>query len=248
MYYAFTELISLIMISLYRAQGKHIFSMIQILAQHPLFLSQSFSHVAHPGQNPSSRLLSISLTLTNCALLWLKPPDALGESGQTPVNSQAFFYRSSFLWRAAGMSAIFPSARDATTRSFLRACLQWNVPLMWDRFITYLLSGLARPFVGPVSDHFRCLTPDHEVMAACKHTRCELESRNVCVSVCVGVRKRPGTCVFIPTPGCVCVYLCMGVDNVCAQYVNVFFMQPYMCVIYTFQCVWMCPCVPSFSL
>lgn len=76
---------------------------------------------------------------------------------------------------------------------------------MWDRFITYLLSGLARLFVGPVSDHFRCLTPDHEVMAACKHTRHELESRNVCVSVCVGVRMRQGICVFIPTPECVCV-------------------------------------------
>lgn len=59
---------------------------------------------------------------------------------------------------------------------FLKVCLQWNVPLMWDRFITYLLSTLAQPFLGFVSDHFRCRMPDHEVMAACKHTRHELES------------------------------------------------------------------------
>lgn len=63
---------------------------------------------------------------------------------------------------------------------------------MWDRFITYLLSGLAWLFVGPTSDHFRCLTPDHEVMVACKHIPGELESRNVYVSVCVGVRLRQG--------------------------------------------------------
>lgn len=35
---------------------------------------------------------------------------------------------------------------------------------MWDRFISYLLSGLAWLFVGPTSDHFQCLSPDHEVM------------------------------------------------------------------------------------
>lgn len=86
---------------------------------------------------------------------------------------------------------------------------------MWDRFITYLLSGLARLFVGPISDHFRCLTPDHEVMAACKHTRHELESRNVCVSVCVGVRRRQAICVFIPTTPesvCECVFVYMRVN------------------------------------
>lgn len=126
------------------------------------------------------------LTLANCFVV-IKATRCSGEPGQNPVNWQHFFYCCSFLWRAAGMSAIFPSTRDATTHCFLRVCLHWNVPLMWDRFITYLLSGLAWLFVGPTSDHFRCLTPDHEVMAACKHSRHELESRNVCVLVFVWV-------------------------------------------------------------
>lgn len=45
---SFAGQISLIIISLYGSRGKHIFSMIQILARHPLFLSLSFSHIVRP--------------------------------------------------------------------------------------------------------------------------------------------------------------------------------------------------------
>ncbi|MEQ2312986.1 hypothetical protein AMECASPLE_036981 [Ameca splendens] len=40
------------------------------------FSSLSFSHAVNPKQSSPSRLHSIPLTLTNCALCRLKPPDA----------------------------------------------------------------------------------------------------------------------------------------------------------------------------
>lgn len=123
------------------------------------------------------------------------------------------------------MSAIFPSTRDATARSFFKERV-YSETFRWcgiDLLLIYSPAWLE-PFVGPISDHFRCLAPDHEVMAACKHTRHKLGSRNVCVSVCVGVRTRQGISVFIPTPLCLhmCVCLCRYCVCVCAECVNVF--------------------------
>lgn len=67
-------------------------------------------------------------------------------------------------------------------RHFIWACLQWNAPLMWDRFITYLLSGFAQLFVGPTSDHFQCLTPDHKWW---RHVNTAKTSWNPGLCVCV---------------------------------------------------------------
>lgn len=68
---------------------------------------------------------------------------------------------------------------------------------MWDRFITYLLSGLAPLAAGSIPDHFRCLVPDREVMAACKQWA--PQPWNVCV--CVGVRIEQESSAVTPTRG-----------------------------------------------
>ena len=76
-------------------RGKHIFILTHAPARHRRSSSFCLSHTfLRPAPRPPSRfLLSVSLTLTNCALLWLKPPDAPRETGQNPVNSRLFFYR-----------------------------------------------------------------------------------------------------------------------------------------------------------
>ena len=220
--------------------------MIFIMIQTASLPLSSFSHVVNPAQ--FFHLLSVSLTKTNCVLLWLKPPDALKETGQNPVNSRLFFYRCSFLWRTAGMSAIFPSTRDATTSLFFKECV-YSETFCWCGIDLLLIYSPAwpGPFVGPFSDHFRCLVPDHEVMAACKHTQHELDPRNVCVSVCVGVRTRQGNCVYIPTPECVCRY-CVCLYFVCVKPLRMCVLN-YKCLLIFLQvCTYLCFCIMEVDL
>lgn len=98
--------------------GKHFLVQHNFWHNKPLFLSPSFSHVATPPPSSSSLLLSVSLTLTDCALLWLKRPDAAEKAAKKPRKLAALFLSLLFLVESSRNVRRLPISAAAPARVY----------------------------------------------------------------------------------------------------------------------------------